>query len=186
MLRGQYREVKKIIHKAYLTYPNNPAVQAVWAQSMLADDSPEEIIKDLDQVVKYHLGLTDLDLLVIHLIGQAYLRKGDFRTGIAHLESATHVGVDRNAPLIDRFKIILAQAYEDREYYLSVLKTLGTVEDRTAIYEEDKSVEYKCSELVEKINTMRKQGIIKNMEFTYEYEGKEKRSMPGFLEFGKK
>jgi hypothetical protein len=85
--------------------------------------------------------------------------------------------------LIDRFKIAIAKAYEDREYLLSTLKTLGTVEDRSTTYEPGKSVDFKLSELVDKINKLRNQGIIKNMEFTYEYHRLDKRSTPGFLEF---
>ena len=182
LIEGKNREAKKIIHPAYRQYWEDPAVQAVWAQSMLMDESPEQVVNELDRKFSYHKGNTDLDLLVVHLCGQAYFDLGDFRSGISHWEGALHRAMGKNPRLIDRFKILIANAYEHKGYLIDALEVLSTVEDGMMTYEPGVSAALKREELLDTLDKYKTEGIIKCLRFHEEHEYPRWRPAQGFLE----
>ncbi len=186
LIEGRNREAKKIIHRAFMEYPNNSAVQVVWAQSMIADDAPVEVIEQIDRKISYHKGNTELDILVTQVIGQAFFKAGDFRSGIFHWEGLLHHSQGKNPRLIDRIRILTARAFESKGYLLDTLEVLGTVEDATMPYSEGESVDYKRGRLVEVINTQLRVGIIRPLKFHEEHEYPRFDTTQGFLELHRK
>ena len=165
LIEGKPREAKKIIHPAYLRYPKNSAIRIVWAQSMIDDDNPGEVIDEIDKSLNYHRGDNELDLLVTWHVGKAYLHVGDFRSGIFHLESVLHFAKDKNPRLIDRFRTLTAQEYESKGYLLDTLEILNEVGDKSADYGRGITIGGKIRSLTETINKQREQGIFRNLKF---------------------
>jgi hypothetical protein len=184
LIEKRNREAKKIIHPAFREYRESPAVQAVWAQSMLADNAPEEVIKELDQwsAFRPNRGMSELDVLVMVLIGQAYMDLGDFRAGICRWEGTLHHAQGKNPLMFDGVKINLGLAFESKGYLLDCLDVLASVRDRTLSYDSDCSIRMKMDELVERIETYKREGIVKCMRFFEEHEFPKWRESQDFLE----
>jgi len=182
LVEGRVREAKKIIHPAFREYPTNTAVRVVWAQTMLADGAPRAIIDDIDRRINFHQGKSDLDVLLTYLIGQAYFELNDFRSAVAHMESVLHNAHGKNPRLMDRFKVGMAKVYEAKKYLIDVFDILNTVEDPSVPYEKDVTVDFKRGQIVEKIETYRRQGIKLPLEFEYSHEYKKARRTEGYLE----
>ena len=183
IIEGKPREAKKIIAPAYKKYWDNPAVQAVWAQSMLGSESADEVIQQLDRRTDFHRGNTELDLLVVYLCGQAFMDTGDFRSAIAHWESLRHAVKGKNPRLMDRFRIITAAAYEGKGYFLDAFEVLSNVEDSSMSYESDISVGLKREELTDRIRKFQQEGIVKCLRYNDQHEYPRGRPAEGFLEF---
>jgi hypothetical protein len=184
LIEKKPREAKKVIHSAFKTYYENSAVQAIWAESMLGDGSPEEVIEGVDRLNPYHKGATELDLLVTHLCGQAYFDKGDFRSGVAHWEANLHHAKGKNPRLIDRFRICIGNAYESRGFLLDAIEVFSDVEDTSMLCSPGYPVSLKKLDIVEKINTFKQQGISKCLRYTEQYKHPRNQPSQGFLEFG--
>jgi hypothetical protein len=182
LVEGKKREAKKIIHPAFLQYHDNSAVQAVWAQSMIADGNPGDVIEKVDRNIPYHQGYSDLDVLVTFVIGHAYFAMGDFRNGIYHWESTLHHAMNKNPVLMDYIRIRTAQAYESRGYLLDAMETLSSVEDKSIEFDDIDTVSIKVQRLKETVNAHKREGIIKAMKFSEEHEYKQIRDSHGFLE----
>ncbi len=182
LIEKRNRAAKKVIHPAFREYPNNPAVQVVWARSMLTDNAPDEVINEIDMKIHYHGGKTELDILLTHLIGQAYLDMDDFRSAISHWEGLLHNASGKNPRLIDRFRIHLATAYEHRGYLIDVLEILKAVEDPSMQYEDGISVDFKLGQVVEKINTYKKQGIRVPLQYHNVHQYPRWKPSQGYLE----
>jgi len=185
LIEDRNREAKKIIHPAFREYPDNPAVQAVWGQSMLADDSPDPVINEVDRRLPFHRGKNELDILVTHVIGAAYLAKGDFRSGVSHWESIMHQAIGKNPRLFDRFRILLAKQYEKKGFLIDAIEVLGTVQDHAMPYEPDMTVDFKRGQLVERINTFSRSGIVRPLQFHSLHEYPRWRPLPKYLELRK-
>jgi tetratricopeptide (TPR) repeat protein len=183
IIEGRPREAKKIIAPAFKKYWDNPSVQAVWAQSMLDSDSADEVIKELDYNNEFQRGTSELDLLVIHLIGRAYMDKGDFRSAISHWEGLLHAAKGKNPRLMDRFRIITADAYEQKGFLLDALDVLQSVEDGTMCYKDDVPVSLKREDIADRIKTFNQEGIVKCLQFHDQHEYPRWRPAEGFLEF---
>ncbi len=182
MVENRTREAKKIVHPAFREYPDNTAVKVMWSRMMLADGAPDVVIEEVDRRVHVHKGKREVDILLTHLIGQAFIDKGDFRSAVAHWESIFHHASDKNPRLIDRFRILLAIEYEKKGYLIDVIDTLRTVSDSTMAYDENVSVEFKRGELVEKIKAYRRQDIKVPLQYQFSHELKRADTTHGFLE----
>jgi len=187
MLEDRLREAKKIIHAAYRSFNDNEAVEAVWAQVMLKDGAPEEVIKEFHEGANIHKISTELGNVVTYLCGKAHFELGDFRAGISHWESILASSSHRNPRLTDWFKVATARAYEKEGYLLDTLEILQTVSEPSIEYEHetDVSVSMKIFELTERLKAYYEQGIVKPLRFTEEHTYPRERSTPDFLEFRK-
>jgi tetratricopeptide (TPR) repeat protein len=182
LIEGRNREAKKIIHPAFREYNDSPAVQAIWAQSMLADNAPEQVIKELEQRSGVRRGMTELDVLVMVLIGQAHMNMGDFRAGICRWEGSLHSAQGKNPHLFDGVKIKLAVAFEGKGYLLDCMDVLSSVNERDSSYDSTCSVRMKMGELADRLETYKRQGIVKCMRFFEEHEFPKWRQSEDFLE----
>lgn len=182
MIEERVKEAKKIIHPAFREYGDNTAVRVMWAQVMIEDDAPEAVIDEIDGSIQFHKGKTEMDLLLTYLVGRAFLDKGDFRSAVSHWESIFHHATGKNPRLIDRFSIFLAKAYESKGFLLDVYDILRKVKDSTMPYDPGVSVDFKLGQIVEKINTYRRQGIRIPLEFEGVHDFPRWKESEGYLE----
>lgn len=185
LLENKVHEAKKIIHAAFRQHQNNPVVRVVWAEVMIEDNAPSAVIEEIDRNIQFHSGDSETDLLLTFLIGRACFLTGDYRGGIYHWDSILGHASGKNPRLMDRFRIHLAKAYESKEYLIDTLETLSAVEDSGMLYSTDEDVSFKRGLLVEKINNMKNQGIVKPWRFTDLHEFRKRRDSQGFLEINR-
>jgi len=182
LIEERVHEAKKVIHPAFRTYKNNPIVPAMWAQTMVVDGAPKQVIEEIDRNTPYHSGASELDLLQTFYIGRAFFDLGDFRSGIYHWESILGHTRGKNPRLLDRFRIHLAKAYQSKGYLLDTFEVLQTVEDGNMMFDDGEEVSFVRGRLIERINANLRQGIVKPLKFTEVHEYPRNRSPHGFLE----
>jgi tetratricopeptide (TPR) repeat protein len=182
LIQNRPREAKKIIHTAFKKYQDNPVVSIVWAETMIADKAPDQVIEEIDKKIFVHDGKSDLDLLLTHLIGQAHLDLGDYRSGIYHWEGMLSFTREKNPRLTDRFKILLGKAYESKGYLQDAFDVYSSVEDQSMYIDADEEVSFLRGKLIEKIKSYKSQGIVKPLRFTEVHQIPRERPAQGYLE----